>query len=54
MGARFLPHNAKEELEHASMILEWLRRTDPEVNQQLREYLFKDGAITGHEQDATA
>jgi ferritin-like protein len=46
-------HNAKEELEHAAMVLEWMRRNDPEVDAQLREYLFKDGSITGHEEDAT-
>ena len=45
-------HNAKEELEHASMVLEWIRRNDPETDAQLREYLFKDGSITGHEDEA--
>lgn len=48
-----LLHNAREELEHAAMVLEWMRRTDPEVNEQLREYLFKDGSITGHEEGAS-
>src|SRR3954468_20993079 len=43
-----LLHNAKEELEHAAMVLEWLRRNDGEVDAQLREYLFKAGSITGH------
>jgi ferritin-like protein len=47
-----LLHNAKEELEHASMVLEWIRRNDPETDAQLREYLFKDGSITGHEEAA--
>ena len=46
-----LLHNAREELEHAAMVLEWLRRNDTEVDEQLREYLFKEGSITGHEED---
>ena len=47
-----LLHNAKEELEHAAMVLEWIRRNDAETDAQLREYLFKDGSITGHEETA--
>ena len=46
-------HNAKEELEHASMVLEWIRRNDGELDAQLREYLFKDGSIVGHEEAAS-
>ena len=46
-----LLHNAREELEHAAMVLEWIRRNDPETDAQLREYLFKDGSITGHEEE---
>ena len=45
-------HNAAEELEHASMVLEWIRRNDREAATQLREYLFSDGSIVGHEEDA--
>lgn len=48
-----LLHNAREELEHAAMVLEWMRRNDAEVNEQLKEYLFKDGSITGHEESAS-
>jgi hypothetical protein len=29
------------------MNLEWLRRHDPELDEQLRLYLFTDGPITG-------
>jgi ferritin-like protein len=47
-----LLHNAREELEHAAMVLEWMRRNDDEVNAQLKEYLFTEGSITGHEEDA--
>ena len=48
-----LLHNAKEEIEHASMALEWIRRNDGEFDEQLKEYLFKVGSITGHEEAAT-
>jgi len=50
---RILLHNAREELEHASMVLEWIRRNDAEVDEHLKEYLFKEGSITGHEEAAT-
>jgi ferritin-like protein len=45
-------HNAKEELEHAAMVLEWIRRNDPEADEQLKEYLFSKGSITGREEDS--
>jgi hypothetical protein len=45
-------HNAKEELEHASMILEWIRRNDLEADMQLREYLLSSGSILGREKEA--
>ena len=46
-------HNAREELEHASMILEWIRRNDPEADHQLRSYLFQPGPIAGREEKET-
>jgi uncharacterized protein len=48
-----LRHNAREELEHAAMVLEWIRRNDGEANAQLKEYLFTEGSITGREEDAS-
>ena len=48
-----LLHNAHEEMEHAAMVLEWIRRNDKNFDKELREYLFKDGSITGHEEAAT-
>ena len=48
-----LLHNAREEMEHAAMVLEWIRRNDADFDAQLREYLFKGGSITGHEAEAT-
>ena len=44
-----LRHNRDEEKEHAAMVLEWLRRKDPALSQQLRTYLFKDGDIVTSE-----
>ena len=49
---KILLHNAREELEHAAMVLEWLRRSDPETDEQLRKYLFTEGSIAGREEAA--
>src|SRR3954453_7243110 len=46
-------HNAREELEHASMVLEWIRRHDQEADAQLKEFLFSSGSIAGREKDAS-
>jgi len=46
---RILAHNRDEEKEHASMVLEWLRRHDPVLDQHLRTYLFTSGSIVGEE-----
>lgn len=40
-----LLHNMREEIEHAAMILEWLRRNSDDFDKQLREFLFTDGDI---------
>jgi len=40
-----LAHNRNEEKEHASMLLEWLRRHDRELDTHLRTYLFSQGPI---------
>ncbi|HEY5106294.1 MAG TPA: ferritin [Caulobacteraceae bacterium] len=45
-----LLHNAREEIEHGSMALEWIRRNDGEFDSHLREYLFTSGSITGREE----
>lgn len=44
--AAVLAHNRDEEKEHAAMGIEWLRRHDDRFDQELRTYLFTDGAIT--------
>ena len=43
-----LAHNRDEEIEHASMTLEWIRRRNPVFDKELREALFKTGPITDH------
>jgi len=49
-----LLHNMREEIEHAAMALEWLRRNSSDFNKELKEYLFQDGDIVGREHEATA
>lgn len=41
-----LAHNQGEEKEHAAMVLEWIRRRDPEFDVHLRKYLFTTSPIT--------
>jgi len=40
-----LLHNMNEEIEHAAMVLEWIRRHSKKFDTELREYLFSDGPI---------
>jgi len=40
-----LIHNMREEIEHASMVLEWLRRRHPDFQTHLRTYLFQQKPI---------
>ena len=47
-----LIHNANEEMEHACMVIEWIRRNDPKFDEQLRTYLFTDKPITEVEDEA--
>lgn len=42
---KILHHNAKEEKEHAAMLIEWLRKNDEEFADELKEYLFKDEKV---------
>lgn len=47
---KILEHNRDEEMEHACMALEWLRRTVDGWDDMLKTYLFTDKDITkiGH------
>src|ERR1700756_1653203 len=47
-----LLHNMREEIEHASMALEWIRRPSTDFDKQLREYLFTDKNIVAQEHEA--
>jgi len=42
-----LAHNRDEEKEHASMVLEWIRRKDRTFSKELKDYLFTKKAIAG-------
>jgi len=41
-----LEHNMNEEIEHASMVLEWIRRHVPKFDEALKTYLFTTVNIT--------
>jgi hypothetical protein len=49
-----LLHNMREEMEHASMLLEWIRRANSDFAGFLKTYLFTEGSILAEEQAATA
>ncbi|MBD3224745.1 MAG: hypothetical protein GF313_08445 [Caldithrix sp.] len=54
---KLLAHNRDEEIEHACMTLEWLRRNMDGWDEQLRLYLFTEDDITDpedHDQDSNA
>lgn len=48
-----LAHNMREEIEHAAMVLEWLRRRLPDFDTHLQTYLFTEVPITEAEEAAT-
>jgi ferritin-like protein len=41
-----LAHNRDDEMEHAMMLLEWLRRTMPGFDVQMKKLLFTSGDLT--------
>ena len=49
---RILLHNRNEEIEHAMMALEYLRRMDATFNKHMRTYLFTAGDILEVEEKA--
>jgi hypothetical protein len=51
---QLLLHNMREEMEHASMLLEWIRRRDSDFERFLKTYLFTEGSILQEEKAATA
>ncbi len=48
-----MAHNRDEEIEHACMTLEWLRRNMPAWDEAMRTYLFSQGDITELEEQET-
>jgi ferritin-like protein len=47
-----LEHNRDDEKEHAAMALEWLRRRDGALDEELRRYLFTEGSIVAQALEA--
>jgi hypothetical protein len=47
-----LLHNMREEIEHACMLLEWLRRTNKHFAEQMDEYLYSDKDIVAQEEES--
>jgi len=46
-----MEHNRDEEIEHACMGIEWLRKNSEVWDKMLREFLFKDGNIVSTEKN---
>jgi ferritin-like protein len=49
-----LTHNKNEEIEHAMMVLEWIRRHQPVFDDNMKTYLNSVGPITEVEAQAEA
>ncbi len=47
-----LLHNRKEEIEHAMMVLEWIRRHHDDFDEPMKQYLFTEQPITAIEAGA--
>ena len=41
-----LAHNRDEEKEHASMLMEWIRRQDATFGKEMKEYLFTEKSLS--------
>ncbi len=49
---KILAHNRDEEIEHACMALEWLRRNMPVWDFEMRTYFFTEADVTEAEEEA--
>jgi hypothetical protein len=47
-----LLHNMREEMEHASMVMEWIRRRNSDFAEHMKTYLFSEGPILEVEEKA--
>lgn len=43
-----LAHNRDEEVEHAMMTLEWIRRKNPVFDKYMKAFLFTDDSLGSH------
>ena len=48
-----LLHNMREEIEHSAMLIEWLRRNNPDFAGALQTYLYTTAPITAVEAEGT-
>jgi ferritin-like protein len=48
-----LLHNKNEEIEHAAMLMEWIRRHGPRFDAKMRTYLFQTAPIVDLEKSTT-
>jgi ferritin-like protein len=44
-----LAHNRDEEIEHAAMVMEWLRRHNSKFDEMMKKYLFTEHPVTAIE-----
>lgn len=51
---RVIEHNRDEEIEHACLTLEWLRRHRPEWSEAMNTFLFKEGDLLSLEKNQRA
>jgi hypothetical protein len=49
-----LLHNKNEEIEHAAMVMEWIRRHDDRFDQMMKTYLFTEQPVVGIEKGEAA
>jgi ferritin-like protein len=49
-----MAHNRDEEIEHAAMTIEWLRRNMDKWDDELRDYLFTNGSLIAVEEGGEA
>ena len=49
-----MAHNRDEEIEHAAMTIEWLRRNMEKWDDELRDYLFTSGSLIEVEEGGAA
>jgi hypothetical protein len=47
-------HNMRKEIEHASIILKWIRRNIADAYKELKENHFQPDILNGHEVEATS